>query len=242
MTTRRRPAGKWVPAALMALMLAFMLGVIGGCTGGSKQQEKPVVTENAGGGATTPDTPVDSGNNGGSSPVKPVDSGNGGGSSPDTPVDNGNDGSNSPDTPVDNGNNGGSTPVKPVDSGNGGGGGSKEPVVVAENKAFRVFEPAEDAVVGTTFTVRGEARVFEASFSYSFEDGHNVLAEGHVTADMGAPEWGKFEFTVTFDEATNPFGILTIYESSAKDGSPVNVLQIAVKFNKDAIKPIEEIE
>ena len=28
--------------------------------------------------------------------------------------------------------------------------------------------------------------------SYSLEDGHEILAEGHVMASKGAPEWGKF--------------------------------------------------
>ncbi|MWC29457.1 Gmad2 immunoglobulin-like domain-containing protein [Paenibacillus sp. MMS18-CY102] len=117
-----------------------------------------------------------------------------------------------------------------------------KPTIVAENKAFRVFAPAENSTVGKTFTVKGEARVFEAAFSYSFEDGHNVLAEGHVMADMGAPEWGKFSFNVTIKEASSPVGILTLYESSAKDGSKINVLHIAVKFADGIVKPVREGE
>jgi len=129
---------------------------------------------------------------------------------------------------------GAKAPDKPVDS------GMDHSDIVAANDAFRVFEPAEGAVVGTTFSVRGEARVFEAAFSYSLEDGHNILAEGRVMAGQGAPEWGKFDFTVTFEAATSPSGILIIYELSAKDGSPVNVLQLPVKFAVNAVKPIEE--
>ncbi|WP_050794426.1 Gmad2 immunoglobulin-like domain-containing protein [Paenibacillus curdlanolyticus] len=124
-------------------------------------------------------------------------------------------------------------PAKPAPS---------KPAVVAENKAFRVFAPAENSVVGKTFTVKGEARVFEAAFSYSFEDGHNVLAEGHVMADQGAPAWGKFAFDVTIKEASSPVGILTLYESSAKDGSKINVLHIAVKFADGIVKPVREGE
>ena len=108
--------------------------------------------------------------------------------------------------------------------------------IQTENNAFRIISPLPNSEVGKSFKVTGEARVFEAAFSYSFEDGHNVLAEGNVMADMGAPEWGKFEFTVNIDRATNPTGLLFIYEISAKDGKPVNQLVIPFKFSKDVIK------
>ncbi|SDX95917.1 Gmad2 immunoglobulin-like domain-containing protein [Paenibacillus sp. CF384] len=110
-------------------------------------------------------------------------------------------------------------------------GRSESPKVAASNEAFKVYEPAEGTVVGKSFKVKGQARVFEAAFRYSFEDGHNVLAEGNVTADQGAPEWGDFEFNVTLTRApTSPTGVLTIYESSAKDGSHIHKLSLAYKF------------
>jgi hypothetical protein len=111
--------------------------------------------------------------------------------------------------------------------------------VVFENDAFKIFEPAPNSEVGTTFKVRGRARVFEAAFSYKFEDGHNVLAEGNVKADAGAPEWGEFEFTVTSQNATNPTGVLIIYEASAKDGSPTNQLMLPLKFKPEAIERLQ---
>ncbi|PWW08551.1 immunoglobulin-like protein involved in spore germination [Paenibacillus cellulosilyticus] len=158
--------------------------------------------------------------------ITDTDSGTGGASKPTTGSDSG-----STATPTKPNH----TPSKPVSSNTSG---SKEPVIVAKNEAFRIYAPAEDAVVGTTFKVTGEARVFEAAFSYSFEDGHNVLVEGHVMADQGAPEWGKFEFEVTFKEATSPFGILVIYENSAKDGSRIHQLEIPVQFADGIVKPV----
>ncbi|RAP74123.1 Gmad2 immunoglobulin-like domain-containing protein [Paenibacillus montanisoli] len=111
------------------------------------------------------------------------------------------------------------------------------PQIVAGNEAFRIFEPAEGSVVGKAITVKGQARVFEAAFSYSLEDGHNVLAEGHATADKGAPEWGDFEFTVTLTEApTSTTGVLTIYDSGAKDGSPLHPLHLAYTFENGLVK------
>jgi hypothetical protein len=117
---------------------------------------------------------------------------------------------------------------------------TSSPKVVLENEAFRIYEPAPDMEVGKTFTVRGQARVFEAAFSYSFEDGHNVLAEGNAKAAASAPEWGDFEFTVTFDKATSPVGTLVIYEASAKDGSQTNQLTLPVKFKAELLKELDQ--
>lgn len=107
-----------------------------------------------------------------------------------------------------------------------------EPQVVLENDAFRVFEPEENAVVGNEFTVRGEARVFEANILYEFEDGHNILDEGFVTASVGAPEWGEFEITISFDEVAYENGTVILYEEDAKDGSRKNELYIPVTVQK----------
>lgn len=130
-------------------------------------------------------------------------------------------------------------------------GGEEEPAAddgasgeafVAENEAFRLLSPGINAQVGRAFKVKGQARVFEAAFSYTFEDGHDVLAEGHVQASQGAPEWGDFEFEVKLPESidpTSPTGTLTLYESSAKDGSPIHQLTITVEFDP-ALLPAEE--
>ncbi|GFN32844.1 Gmad2 immunoglobulin-like domain-containing protein [Paenibacillus xylaniclasticus] len=222
-TTRRRALYRWISAALVALMLAIVPVIIGGCAEETDIPDKPTATDNASNDdATSPNNPGDDSSDSG---PKPIDN-------PEGDSDSGNAG---PEVkPSGGGDSDGAGPdIKPSDSDDSS---VKEPVIVAENSAFRVFEPAENSVVGTTFTVRGEARVFEAAFSYSFEDGHNTLAEGHVMADMGAPEWGQFEFTVTFEKPTSPFGILTLYESSAKDGSPIHKLQIAVQFSEDLLK------
>ncbi|MBN6205749.1 Gmad2 immunoglobulin-like domain-containing protein, partial [Ralstonia pickettii] len=111
-------------------------------------------------------------------------------------------------------------------------GSDEKPEIVLENEAFRIFEPAPNAVVGNEFTVRGEARVFEASFMYEFEDGHNILDEGNVTASTGAPDWGEFEITITFDEVAYDTGTVILYDESQKDGSRQNELFIPVTVEK----------
>lgn len=100
-----------------------------------------------------------------------------------------------------------------------------------QNKAFRIEEPSMFAVIDDTLRVKGTARVFEAQFQVYLEDGHIIMVDMPVMADAGAPEWGDFEVEVPLETVpTSPSGILMIYESSAKDGSPVNVLTIPVRF------------
>lgn len=228
---KKKDSSWWLLRAALALILALIIGLAASCSDSNNHN----VTPNTDNPLVTAD-PGDSGSDKGD-----TEPGTSAGAGQGTGTDNGSGSSNgSGGTPI-------TTPaptptepakppaVKPVDDSSGS---SKDPVIVAENEAFRIYAPADDAVVGTTFKVTGEARVFEAAFSYSFEDGHNVLAEGHVMADQGAPEWGKFEFEVTFKEATSPYGILVIYESSAKDGSPVHQLEIRVKFEDGIVKPV----
>src|SRR5690606_19923172 len=76
--------------------------------------------------------------------------------------------------------------------------------LVAENEAFRIFAPLAGTEVRPGFTVKGEARVFEAAFSWQLEDGHNILAEGNETAETAGPDWGSFEFEVSYEKASQP--------------------------------------
>jgi hypothetical protein len=71
-----------------------------------------------------------------------------------------------------------------------------------------------------TFRITGEAQVFEAAFSWSLEDGHYELKQGHEMTDAGAPAWGRFGFSIDADKK-DPDTTLTLvlFESSPKDGS-----------------------
>lgn len=110
---------------------------------------------------------------------------------------------------------------------------------VAENAAFRVYEPQANTMVDGKFTVRGDARVFEGAFSWRLEDGHFVLKEGHAMADQGAPGWGSFRFDVEWERATNPVVMLILYEASAKDGSPQHELMIPLQADPSLIERID---
>lgn len=104
---------------------------------------------------------------------------------------------------------------------------------IAENDAFRLFSPFPMQNVSNTFTVTGEARVFEAAFLWTLEDGHDILAEGSAMADHGAPEWGKFQFDVTLDKEPTGQPMLVLYVASAKDGSIEHELMIPISLEEN---------
>lgn len=71
-----------------------------------------------------------------------------------------------------------------------------------------------------TFIVRGKGQIFEANFNWIVEDGHEELKKGFNMTDAGAPEWGKFEFTINVQKKReNSTLTLILFESSPKDGS-----------------------
>ncbi|WP_274362691.1 Gmad2 immunoglobulin-like domain-containing protein [Paenibacillus thermotolerans] len=108
-------------------------------------------------------------------------------------------------------------------------------VIAAENDAFRLFSPQPETEAGPGFTVEGAARVFEAAFSWQLEDGHDILAEGHETADGGAPAWGRFRFEVNYEKASQPNLSLILFVYSAKDGSVEKQLMIPLKAPDDVV-------
>ncbi|MGM8214693.1 BsuPI-related putative proteinase inhibitor [Bacillaceae bacterium W0354] len=91
---------------------------------------------------------------------------------------------------------------------------------IADSEHFRNIK-----VSGTngSYTVTGEARVFEGVFQYNVEDGHHILVEEQTVQTAGAPEWGTFELDIEISEDKMPsYGVLmlVLYFESAKTGQP----------------------
>jgi hypothetical protein len=77
------------------------------------------------------------------------------------------------------------------------------------------------------FEVTGKGQIFEASFSWVIEDGHEQIRSGYATTDAGAPEWGDFKFTVVAEKKRPESTLhLVLFEVSAKDGSPQHELPV----------------
>ncbi|TDE07682.1 Gmad2 immunoglobulin-like domain-containing protein [Flavobacterium sandaracinum] len=86
------------------------------------------------------------------------------------------------------------------------------------NERFK--EVTVERIDENKFQVRGKGQIFEANFNWIIEDGHDELKTGFQTTDAGAPEWGKFDFTITVQKKReNSKLILVLFESSAEDGS-----------------------
>lgn len=86
------------------------------------------------------------------------------------------------------------------------------------NQRFR--DVTVEKVGDHAFLVQGSGQIFEASFGWVVEDGHDELQKGFEMTDASAPDWGKFKFTVDV-EKTRPNSTLTLilFETSAQDGS-----------------------
>ncbi|HZG58269.1 Gmad2 immunoglobulin-like domain-containing protein [Paenibacillus sp.] len=79
---------------------------------------------------------------------------------------------------------------------------------------------------GGSYTITGEARVFEAMMMYAVSDGHDYLLEEPYMVSAGAPAWAAFELKIELPASRLPVnGTLTaeLFEYSANDGSKVNV-------------------
>jgi hypothetical protein len=70
------------------------------------------------------------------------------------------------------------------------------------------------------FRITGQAQVHEANLSWTLEDGHNILKEGFETTSAGAPDWGRFDFTVEARKQNEQSTLhLVLFGISADDGS-----------------------
>jgi germination protein M len=100
---------------------------------------------------------------------------------------------------------------------------------VVENlvPAILVESPTAEATVSSPLRVTGNANTFEATFEYDLEDENGkVLHHDFVTATSGSGERGTFDFTIPFHVTREQEGNLVVYESSAADGSHINIRRI----------------
>lgn len=81
----------------------------------------------------------------------------------------------------------------------------------------------------------GSADVFEATVSIRIRDAvNNVIAESFTTATCGTGCRGDFTADVDFEVGQEQRGVIEVYEASAKDGEPINVVEIPVTLRPAA--------
>ncbi|MBA3402681.1 MAG: GerMN domain-containing protein [Actinobacteria bacterium] len=92
-----------------------------------------------------------------------------------------------------------------------------------------VESPLPFEAISSPLRATGTANTFEANFQYELTDSDGrVIAENFVTATSGTGTRGTFEFTVPFE--LDGDGTLIVFESSAKDGSGINIAEIPLRF------------
>jgi hypothetical protein len=102
------------------------------------------------------------------------------------------------------------------------------PTTVYENKRFKDVRIEKLGV--SKYLIHGRGQIFEASFGWAVEDGHNELKQGHGMTDAGAPEWGNFRFTIDVQKKRpNSKLHIILFETSAKDGSRQHELPIPLQ-------------
>ncbi|TDB36892.1 MAG: hypothetical protein D9V44_10305 [Actinobacteria bacterium] len=99
--------------------------------------------------------------------------------------------------------------------------------------AILVESPTPGQTATGAVRVMGNANVFEATFIAEIRDAAGaVLAKKVVTATSGTGTRGTFDVTFSFTTPKTQMGSLVVYESSAKDGSPINVVTVPLKLGK----------
>ena len=113
---------------------------------------------------------------------------------------------------------------------------TKPPPPVPDSTTTKTYSNARfrnvkvDRIAQDSFRIKGQAQIFEASFGWVVEDGHNELKEGFTTTDAGAPEWGNFDFSIhAKKERDNSTLHIILFETSMKDGSRVYELPIPIQ-------------
>lgn len=85
------------------------------------------------------------------------------------------------------------------------------------------------------YKVSGEARVFEAAFSYTVTDGHDVFIENHEQTAQGAPAWAPFSFDINISEDDLPINgtlMVELFYFSPKDGEKTDLLALPLQTFK----------
>lgn len=87
-----------------------------------------------------------------------------------------------------------------------------------------VDRPAWGAAIGNPAHVTGNADVFEATFRIAILDASGkTIADEQVMASCGTGCRGTFDTTIAYSVAKGQYGILRVYNPSAKDGTPESI-------------------
>ena len=93
-------------------------------------------------------------------------------------------------------------------------------------------EPAAGDTVTSPVHIAGLARVFEANVRITvYSASGMILEDTFTTAAEAGPALAPFEADVAFTVLTEQAGCVRVWEESAADGSPRNVVQVEVNLS-----------
>jgi hypothetical protein len=95
--------------------------------------------------------------------------------------------------------------------------------------AIYVDRPAFGAALGNPARITGSANVFEAAFLITLLDGSGArIVEIPAMATCGTGCRGTFDVTLPYSVSEAGWGLLRVWDGSARDGSPENVREYPV--------------
>jgi spore germination protein GerM len=123
---------------------------------------------------------------------------------------------------------------QPVEALGGEGLMIDQPLTRADFEDITPLIFVESPAVGDTITspvrVHGTANTFEAVFEAQILDSTGaVIAEAHVMATSGTGTRGTYDFTLEFENPSGEPVTLVVFDYSAKDGAPENVVEIPLE-------------
>jgi hypothetical protein len=114
--------------------------------------------------------------------------------------------------------------------------GTNPSPVDASDPSIIVTAPVANASVTSPLHVEGQARVFEATVSLRLIRADGTEAESTAQAAEGGV-LSDFSTDISFAASAQESACLWVYEVSAQDGSPRNVVQIPLTLNTAAGLP-----
>ena len=105
----------------------------------------------------------------------------------------------------------------------------------AADPSMILNQPAEGDTVTSPVHIEGLARVFEANVRITvYSASGMVLEDTFTTAAEAGPALAPFEADVPFTVLVEQAGCIRVWEESAADGSPRNVVQVEVNLSPAA--------
>jgi hypothetical protein len=99
--------------------------------------------------------------------------------------------------------------------------------------AILVESPLPFAQASSPLRIRGTANTFEAMFRVNVTDGEGLIVyDQPAKATSGTGTRGTFDITAAFEVVRPGLGEVIVFENSARDGSPINIVEIPIRLSK----------